>query len=48
MSDVLLDAFLDTLILLPFLFLLYIIIELLEHKTQVGKPNGALDRKSVV
>ncbi len=45
MSDVLLDAFLDTLILLPFLFLLYIIIELLEHKTQVGKPNGALSGK---
>ncbi len=45
MSDVLLDAFLDTLILLPFLFLLYIIIELLEHKTQVGKPNGSLSGK---
>ncbi len=45
MWDVVLDAFLDTLILLPFLFLLYILIELLEHKTQVGKPNGALSGK---
>lgn len=42
MWDVVLDAFLDTLKLLPFLFILYILIEFLEHKTAIGKPNGVL------
>ena len=45
MWDVVLDALLDTLKLFPFLFLLYILIELLEHNTQVGKPNKALNGK---
>lgn len=40
--EVLTDALLDTLKLLPFLFLLYILIELMEHNTRVGKANGAL------
>lgn len=35
MADVLLDALLDTLKVLPFLFLIYIVIELLEHKTDL-------------
>lgn len=42
MWDVLLDSFLDALKLLPFLFVLYILIEVLEHKTAVGKPARAL------
>ncbi|MDE6273865.1 MAG: arsenic efflux protein [Clostridiales bacterium] len=42
MADVLLDAFLDTLKLLPFLLVLYILIEALEHKTQIGQPLKAL------
>ncbi len=42
MWDVVLDALLDTLKLFPFLFVLYILIELLEHKTRVGKANGLL------
>ncbi len=42
MPQVLLDSFLDTLKLLPFLFLLYILIELLEHMTAIGRPNRAL------
>ena len=42
MQEVLLDCFLDSLKLLPFLFLLYILIEVLEHKTAVGKPMRAL------
>lgn len=45
MWDVVLDALLDTLKLFPFLFLLYLLIELLEHKTRVGKPSGALSGK---
>lgn len=36
------DCFLDTLKLFPFLFVLYVLIELLEHKTMMGKPNKAL------
>lgn len=40
MWDVLLDALLDTLKVLPFLILIYIIIELIEHKTEVlGSKN---------
>lgn len=45
MWDVVLDALLDTLKLLPFLIILYIAIEFLEHKTAIGKPNGALNGK---
>ena len=40
--EVIADALLDTLKLLPFLFLLYILVELMEHNTKIGKPNGAL------
>ena len=46
MQEVLLDCFLDSLKLLPFLFLLYIFIEVLEHKTAVGKPAKALTGKT--
>ena len=46
MQEVLLDSFLDSLKLLPFLFLLYILIEVLEHKTAVGKPTKALTGKA--
>ncbi len=42
MWDVVLDALFDTLKLMPFLFVLYILIELLEHETSVGKPRKAL------
>lgn len=44
-TEVLLDAFLDTLILFPFLFLLYILIEVLEHNTGVSRPHAALSKK---
>ena len=44
-TEVLLDAFLDTLKLFPFLFLLYILIELLEHNTGVSRPHAALSRR---
>ena len=43
--EVVSDAFLDTLKLFPFLLLSYIVIELLEHKTDLGKPHGALSGK---
>lgn len=42
MWDVIADALLDTLKLLPFLLLLYILIELMEHNTRVGRANRAL------
>lgn len=45
MGDVLLDSFLDTIIIFPFLFVLYILIEVLEHRTRIGKPNGAFTGK---
>ena len=45
MWNVILDAFLDTLKLFPFLFLLYILIELMEHNTRVGKPSRLLSGK---
>ncbi len=45
MADVILDALLDTLKLFPFLLLLYILIELLEQKTDLSKPNGRLSGK---
>lgn len=37
--DVLADALLDTLKLFPFLFLLYVLIELLEHNTALSRPR---------
>ena len=40
--EVILDALKDTAILFPFLFLMYILIELMEHKTAAGKPSRAL------
>lgn len=45
MGEVFLDGFLDALKLLPFLFLLYILIELLEHRTAMGKPGRAITGK---
>lgn len=45
MWDLLLDAFLDTIIIFPFLFVLYLFIEVLEHRTRIGRPNGALTGK---
>ncbi len=43
--DVILDALLDTLKLFPFLFLLYVLIELMEHNTKVGRASRALSGK---
>ena len=43
--EVILDALKDTAILFPFLFLMYILIEVMEHNTRVGKPNRALSGK---
>ena len=40
--EVILDALKDTAILFPFLFLMYILIEVMEHNTAAGKPNRAL------
>lgn len=40
--EVILDALKDTAILFPFLFLMYVLIELMEHNTGAGKPNRAL------
>ena len=37
--DVISDALLDTLKLLPFLFLLYLLIEILEHNTALSRPR---------
>ncbi len=45
MWEVLLDGFLDTLKLFPFLLLSYVIIELLEQKTDLSKPHGRLSGK---
>lgn len=42
MVDVFLDALLDTLKLLPFLALIYVIIELLEHKTNLSSEHSRL------
>ena len=41
---VIVDALLDTLKLLPFLLLLYILIELIEHNTKVGRAGVLLGR----
>lgn len=40
--EVILDALLDTLKLFPFLLALYILIELMEHKTKMGHPSRFL------
>ena len=40
MGDVLLDALLDSLKVFPFLFLLYVIIEFLEHRTNVTRHEN--------
>lgn len=42
MGDVLLDALLDSLKVFPFLFLLYVIIEFLEHRTNVTRHENLL------
>lgn len=42
---VLTDALLDTLKLFPFLFVLYLLIEALEHNTALGRPFGALSKR---
>lgn len=45
MADVLLDALLDTLKLFPWLLLIYIVIELIEHKTKLTGPRNRLNGK---
>ena len=45
MDHVILHALLDTLKLFPFLLLAYILIELLEQKTDLSKPHGGLSGK---
>ena len=44
-GEVLLDSLLDTLKILPFLVVLYILIELMEHKTSLGTENSRLKGK---
>ncbi len=43
--NVIVEALTDTLWLFPFLLLLYILIELMEHNTRLGKPFKALSGK---
>lgn len=43
MLETLLDAFLDTLKVLPFLIIIYIVIELIEHKTEISGANNRLN-----
>lgn len=45
MWEVILDAFLDTLKIFPFLFIIYVLIELLEHKTSFSKNHKLLQGK---
>ena len=45
MTEVLLDALLDTLKLFPWLLLIYIVIELIEHKTKLTGPRNRLNGK---
>jgi len=45
MLDTILDALLDTLKVLPFLIIIYIIIELVEHKTEMTGANNRLNGK---
>ncbi len=40
--EVITEALLDTLKLFPFLFAMYILIELMEHKTKMGRPSRML------
>lgn len=42
MGEVLLDALLDSLKIFPFLFLLYVLIEFLEHRTSVSRNKNIL------
>ena len=42
MGEVFLDALLDSLKLFPFLVLIYIIIEILEHRTNISKNKNVL------
>lgn len=42
MWDAVLDAFLDTLKIFPFIFVIYVLIELLEHKTSFSKDHERL------
>ena len=45
MWDALFEALIDTLKLFPFLLLLYILIELMEHNTRIGRASSALSGK---
>lgn len=45
MAETLIDAFSDTLKVLPFLIIIYIIIELIEHKTEISGANNRLNGK---
>lgn len=45
MLETLLDALLDTLKVLPFLIIIYIVIELIEHKTEISGANNRLNGK---
>ena len=42
MWDAILDAFLDTLKIFPFIFVIYVLIELLEHKTSFSQDHERL------
>lgn len=42
MWDAILDAFLDTLKIFPFIFVIYVLIELLEHKTSFTRDRERL------
>ena len=42
MWEIILDAFLDTLIVLPFLIIIYILIEFLEHRTTFTRNHKIL------
>ena len=43
MGEVLLDALLDSLKILPFLFLVYVLIEILETKTSAKLKSGLMN-----
>ena len=42
MGEVLLDALIDSLKIFPFLFLMYLLIEILEHRTNIGHNSNVL------